>query len=183
MCAPFRSVAMLLSCLSWRSGAFVLNGAIRQYGHNCQPPTTATTADVSSLLHHWENTFTSILPAYLNMMWQWFQFLCSECRTANLHHPFSWAEKKHADKSLQRLEKWLKKTTKTTDKLSPDSMFVYGILSSGELVVIKLNLLVSGCMCSHYMATIALLAVRCWQYKYTHSYMCVNILSLCWQQT
>lgn len=60
MCAPVRCVAILLSCLFWQSGAFVLNGAIRQYGHNCQPPTTATTGDVSSLLHHRENTFTSI---------------------------------------------------------------------------------------------------------------------------
>lgn len=70
MCAPVRSVAILLSCLFWQSGAFVLNGAIRQYGHNCQPPTTATTGDVSWLLHHRENIFPGILLAYLNTMWQ-----------------------------------------------------------------------------------------------------------------
>lgn len=52
MCAPIRSVAILLSCLFWQSAAFVLNGTIRQCGHNCQPPTTVTTSDVSSLLHH-----------------------------------------------------------------------------------------------------------------------------------
>ena len=52
MCAPIRSVAILLSCLFWQSAAFVLNGTIRQCGHNCQPPTTVTTGDVSSLLHH-----------------------------------------------------------------------------------------------------------------------------------
>lgn len=52
MCATIRSVAILLSCLFWQSAAFVLNGTIRQCGHNCQPPTTVTTGDVSSLLHH-----------------------------------------------------------------------------------------------------------------------------------
>lgn len=52
MCAPIRSVAILLSCLFWQSRAFVLNGAISQYGHNCQPPTRATTGVVSLLLHH-----------------------------------------------------------------------------------------------------------------------------------
>lgn len=141
MCAPFRSAAMLLSCLSWQSGAFVLNGAIRQYGHNCQPPTTASAGDVSSLLHQRENTFTSVLPAYLNMMWQWFQFLCSECRTANLHHPFSWAEKRHPDKSLQR--KIVKTNKQTRQAVTRFHVCLWNI-SSEEVVVIKFNLLVSG---------------------------------------
>lgn len=45
-----------LSSLFCQSGAFVLNGAISQYGHNCQPP-AATAAGVSPLLHHdGENT-------------------------------------------------------------------------------------------------------------------------------
>lgn len=38
------------SRLFCQSGAFVPNGAIRQYGHNCQPPVAA--AGVSPLLHH-----------------------------------------------------------------------------------------------------------------------------------
>lgn len=53
-----------------QSGAFVPNGAIRQYGHNCQPPVAA--AGVSPLLHHDGKIHPRrfLLLAYPNATWQ-----------------------------------------------------------------------------------------------------------------
>lgn len=56
------------------SGAFVPNGAIRQYGHNCQPPVAAV--GVSPLLHHNGKIHPRrfLLLAHPNAMWQRLDF-------------------------------------------------------------------------------------------------------------
>lgn len=99
MCAPIRSVAILLSCLFWQSAAFVLNGTIRQCGHNCQPPTTVTTGDVSSRLHHGGKIHSQAFCLHIWIRCGINSILCAVRAEFQMHIiPFSWVENKEGDK-------------------------------------------------------------------------------------
>lgn len=135
MCAPVWSVAILLSCLFWQSGAFVLNGAIRQYGHNCQPPTTAATGDVSSLLHHNENTS----PAFCLHIWMrcGSNSILSPVRAELRIYIISFPVEKEEDKNLLRHRGCKKNIDITWNRLTLHNQIptLFSIISSFKEVV------------------------------------------------